>query len=83
MLSGVNGCSRREVADTLRAFAGLPEVFVKAPGLLAMAPDLADSGMDFADALHLGAAAECGVVQTLDRRFIRLARSTRTTLLEP
>ena len=83
MLRGVYGYTRREVAGTLRAFAGLPGVFVEAPGLLAKALDLAESGMDFADALHLCAAAECDVMLTLDRRFIRLARGTSTTVSEP
>ena len=83
VLRGVYGYSRREVADALRAFAGLPEVFVEAPELLAEALDLAESGMDLADALHLGAAEECGVMLTFDRRFMRLARDTRTTVLEP
>ena len=83
VLRGVYEYTRREVADTLRAFAGLPGVFVEAPTLLARALDLAESGMDFADALHLCAATECDVRLTFNRWFIRLARGTSTTVLEP
>ena len=38
---------------------GLPGVSVERPSLLAEALDLVDRGLDFADALHLGAATHC------------------------
>lgn len=34
-------------------------------------------GMDFADALHLGAVADCEAMLTFDRMFIKAARSGR------
>ena len=41
-----------------------------------------EAGMDFADALHLGAAAQCEAMLTFDRHFIEAARDTpvRVTL---
>src|SRR5690349_13244724 len=42
-----------DVARALRAFAGLPTVTLEDEALVATAIDLAEKGMDFADALHL------------------------------
>ena len=39
--------------------------------------------MDFADALHLGAAAQCDAMLTFDRRFIRMARDASVRVVEP
>ncbi len=38
--------------------------------MLMEALDRAEKGMDFADALHLGAAAVCDAMLTFDRHFI-------------
>ena len=67
----------------LRAFAGLPDVSVESPVLLAQAPTRAEKGMDFADALHLGAPARCDAMLTFDRQFINLARDTPIRVTEP
>ena len=53
------------------------------PVLLADALDRAEKGMDFADALHLGAAAQCEAMLTFDRRFIELAGDAPVTVTEP
>ena len=72
-----------EVARALRAFAGLPQVRVENADLLAEALDRAEAGMDFADALHLGAAAGCESMLTVDRRFIAAAAGARVRVVEP
>ena len=54
----------------LRAFAGLPDLSVESPVVLAETLDCAERGMEFADALHQGAAARCEAVLTFDLRFI-------------
>ena len=77
------GLAPEDVAAALRAFVGLPGFAVKNPSLLAEALDRAESGMDFADALHLGAAARCEVMLTLDRRFIEQAQDSTMPTLEP
>jgi predicted nucleic acid-binding protein len=61
------------VRAALRAFAGLPGVTVENPTLLADALDRTDAGMDFADALHLGAAAHCDSLLTFDGKFVQTA----------
>ena len=83
VLRGVYGFAPAAVAAALRAFAGLPGVSVENPGLLAEALDRAEAGMDFADALHLGAAARCDAMLTFDRRFIAQARGSTVRTLEP
>ena len=53
------GFAGNKVAAALRSFSGRPNVSVESPARLAEALDRAEKGMDFADALHLGAAARC------------------------
>ncbi|TVQ32818.1 MAG: type II toxin-antitoxin system VapC family toxin [Geminicoccaceae bacterium] len=65
----------REVARALRAFAGLPTVTVENAAVVAAALDLAEAGMDFADALHLGKSDHCDGLATFDRKFARAARA--------
>ncbi len=83
VLRSVYGLTPEEVAVALRAFAGLPGVAVENPGLLAAALDRAEAGMDFADSLHLGAAARCDAMLIFDRRFIELAQDSPVRMLEP
>lgn len=83
VLRSTYGFPNAEVAAALRAFAGLPEVAVENPVLLAEALDRAEQGMDFADALHLGAAAGCEAMVTFDRRFIQAAGDASVPVREP
>ena len=77
------GYAPNEIVGVLRALAGLPQVRVENAALLAGALEHAERGMDFADALHLGAAAQCDAMLTFDRRFIRLARNASVRVVEP
>ena len=83
VLRSVYGFGGTEVAAALRSFSGLPNVSVESPILLAEALDRAEKGMDFADALHLGAAARCEAMLTFDRRFIEMAEKTPVRVMEP
>ncbi|MCY3857097.1 MAG: type II toxin-antitoxin system VapC family toxin [Rhodospirillales bacterium] len=83
VLRSVYGFAPEEIAAALRAFAGLPGVAVENPSRIAAALDRAEAGMDFADALHLGAAARCDTMLTFDRRFIEQAHSGPVRMLEP
>ena len=83
VLRSVYGFGGTEVAAALRSFSGLPNVSVESPVLLAEALDRAQMGMDFADALHLGAAARCEVMLTFDRRFIEMAGEASVRVMEP
>ena len=83
VLRSVYGFTGTEIAAALRSFSGLPNVSVESPVVLAEALDRAQTGMDFADALHLGAAARCEVMLTFDRRFIEMAGDTPVGVMEP
>ena len=71
VLRSAYGFPRTEVAAALRALAGLADVTVENPVLLAEALDRTERGVDFADALHLGAAVRCESMLTFDQRFIQ------------
>ena len=83
VLRSVYGLPATQVAAALRDFAGLPGVSVESPARLAEALDRVNEGMDFADALHLGAAAQCEALLTFDRRFIESARDALIQVREP
>ena len=71
------------VASALRAFAGLPGLEVESPAVLSEALDHAERGMDFADSLHLGAAARCEALLTFDLRFIEQVGEMPVRVMEP
>ncbi len=83
VLRSVYGFAREDVARALGALAGLPGVSVESPVLLGEALQRTVSGMDFADALHLGAAERCEAMLTFDRRFIEAARDAAVSVTEP
>ena len=83
VLRSVYGFDGTEVAAALRSFSGLPNVSVESPVLLAETLDRAEKGMDFADALHLGAATRCEAMLTFDRRFIEMAGEAPVQVMEP
>ena len=83
VLRSVYGFGGTEVAAALRSFSGLPNVSIESPVLLAEALDRAQMGMDFADALHLGAATRCEAMLTFDRRFIEMAGEAPVRVMEP
>lgn len=74
VLRGVYELPAARVIAALRALAGLPGVTVEDPALVARAMDWSDSGVDFADALHLAACAGCRDYLTFDKRFTRSGR---------
>ncbi len=71
VLRGVYDVPPERIIPALRALAGLPGVSVEDPVLVAKALNWAEAGMDFADALHLAAAAECEGFLTFDERSAR------------
>lgn len=75
VLRSVFGHSYPRIYDGLRVFAGLRQVTVESPERLAAALDLADAGMDFADALHCLAGGEEIAFATFDQRLIKKARA--------
>lgn len=83
VLRSVYDFDANKVARAFRALAGLPTVSVEDPALVAGALDRVENGMDFADALHLGAASECECLLTFDLRFIETATGAPVRVMEP
>lgn len=73
VLRSVYGVTPIKIAKALHAFAGLPNVALDEPALIAKALDWAERGMDFADALHLAKAEGCNALVSFDRRFAKIA----------
>lgn len=74
VLRSVYGYSAEQVCDGLRSFAGLPTVVTENPALVAQALEFSESGLDFADALHLAATMDCESFATFDRDFAARAK---------
>lgn len=83
VLRSVYGFARANVTRALRAFAGLRTVELEDPDRVIQALENAGKGMDFADALHLGAAGHCEAFLTFDRKFIRAAEVSSVSVMEP
>ena len=71
VLRGVYDLPPEQIVPALRALAGLPGVSIEDAVLVAKAMDWAEAGMDFADAIHLAAVAECEGFLSFDKRFAR------------
>ncbi len=83
VLRAVYDLSPGRVIPALRALAGLPDIAVEDAPLVARALDWAETGLDFADALHLAAAADCATFLTFDRRLARSAPPGGPSLTAP
>ena len=66
---------KADIIRRLRAFAGLPTVTTEGGMVLAAALDLAEKGVDLADALHFSASSHCSAFATFDRKFVRAAQA--------
>lgn len=82
VLRSAYGYKPGDVARALRAFGGLPQVTIEDAATVAAAFDLAEQGMDFADALHLGRAAAQDAFLTFDRRFVKAAQAAGIDLVK-
>jgi predicted nucleic-acid-binding protein len=73
VLRSAYGFATNQIAPAIRGFAGLSQVSVEDPALIALALDWMERGMDFADALHLAKAGECEAFISFDRRLAEAA----------
>lgn len=64
-----------EIIQAFRMVLGLPNVEAEAPGRLADALRWHETGMDFADALHLAGSQQCETFYTFDREFVKKGES--------
>ncbi|MBV9290654.1 MAG: type II toxin-antitoxin system VapC family toxin [Hyphomicrobiales bacterium] len=71
--------SRQDILAALQKILGLPTVTLKDQQIVRRAMDLASSGLDFADALHVAQAGECEAFVTLDKPLVRKAKGLTGT----
>jgi len=65
------GFAEGAIAAAFRALLGLPEVTIEDPRVLARALDWYESGLDFADALHLASSEAAESFATFDKSLVR------------
>ncbi len=62
------------IVEALRALAGLERVYLEDPATVAFAFELADSGLDLADALHVSSMGQARSFVTFDEKLVARAR---------
>ena len=65
--------ARIDIINALRSFAGLEGVTLESPDVTAQALAWTETGMDFADALHLASSSRYGAFHTFDAKLIKAA----------
>jgi predicted nucleic-acid-binding protein len=70
----VSDCERAEIAHALRLLVGLPNLVINPLDSMLYAIGWYESGMDFADALHLATSVQSDVLVTFDRDFAKTAK---------
>ncbi len=79
VMRGFYELSPKDVARVLRAMCGLENVALEDRDHVLTAIGWHESGMDFADALHIARSSRCEAFVTLDRSLVR--RSARLSAL--
>jgi predicted nucleic-acid-binding protein len=74
VLRSLYAFDQARVVDALRAVAGLSSVKMEDAACVARAFELADAGIDFADALHVASIGSAEAFVTFDRKFASRAR---------
>ena len=73
-----------EIRRALKKLFGLPNVYISNPEQLKTVLRLYKAGLDFADAMHLGANLNQQTFVTFDKKFIQRAKGkTQCTVKEP
>lgn len=72
------GFQPAQIVAALRGMAGLLGMTVEEPVQLATALDWLESGMDFADALHLARSRHCSAFVTFDQKLTKRAKALTT-----
>ena len=83
VLRSLYGFPQTRIITALRDLAGIEGVTLENPARIAEALNVAESGLDFADALHLAHAAQCDAFVTFDKTLIRAARGGALPIRAP
>jgi len=84
ILRTIYGFANADIAIALRTFGGQPTVNFEHLRVVWAALDLAERGVDFADALHLAASGHCETFVSFDRALAKTAKAmANLTVREP
>jgi predicted nucleic-acid-binding protein len=76
------GFAPDRIAQALQDLAGLPDVTIEEPLLLAQALHWMREGMDFANALHLSKSGACTAFLIFDRKLAKAAKDLSSISVE-
>ena len=74
VMRGFYALPRRDVARVMRALAGIEHVTLEDRGAVLAALDAFDTGLDFADALHVTRSSRAAAFATFDQRLAKRAQ---------
>ena len=74
VMRGFYALPRRDIARVMRGLAGIEHITLEDRGAVLVALDAFDSGLDFADALHVSRSSRAAAFTTFDQRLARRAR---------
>lgn len=74
VMRGFFGLPPRDIARVLRALAGIEHITLEDRGLVLMALEAFDKGLDFADALHVARSSRTSGFVTFDQRLAKRAK---------
>lgn len=75
VLRGFYALPRRQIVEIFRALAGIEHVTIEDRNAVLAALDAFESGMDFADALHVIRSSRASSFATFDRQLAKRAQS--------
>ena len=75
------GFQREQICDAFDRLLGLGSITVQEVRVVESAVDACRNGMDFADAMHLNSSTDCDIFYTFDRKLVRKANQTTSTIL--
>jgi predicted nucleic-acid-binding protein len=74
VLRGFYALPRRVIVEIFRALAGIEHLVIEDRNAVLTAVDVFESGIDFADALHVSRSSRAASVATFDRQFVKRAQ---------
>ncbi len=74
VMRGFYTLSRREIAKVMRALIGIEHITIEDRTATLVALDAFDTGLDFADALHMARSLRAAAFVTFDQRLAKRAR---------
>lgn len=77
------GLSRASVINMLKRVVAMPSVHLRDAEMIAVAFDLIDAGLDFADAMHLAATSPGATFMSFDKRLLWRAAGASFAVEEP